>query len=69
MQEIETVAKNCPHKDCMFRSKLTGGEYCAYMQITGRSRGCGISDCDKYEKGKPKVRSTLGALEYVYDEL
>jgi hypothetical protein len=66
---IETVAKNCPHKDCMFRSQVSGVPYCAYIAITRHPRGCSISDCDKYKKGKTRRVSTLGGIEFQYDDI
>ena len=62
----ETVKEHCKHKDCMYRgySGSTKMEFCKYLMVTGKSRGCGIADCDKYEKGKTEPISTLGGLWY-----
>lgn len=46
-------------KFCKYRAgkqdKLKGFG-CDYIEITGRSRGCGIEDCNVYEKGNPDQR-------------
>ena len=60
----ETVSKDCQHKDCKYRSKGHGVETCDYILINHRSRGCKISECDKYETGKRKLVSTLGGFQY-----
>lgn len=58
---METVDKDCKHKDCAYRMRLapSGGgktQICAYCMYTGHTRGCKISECDKYVKGKRKMR-------------
>lgn len=61
----ETVKEHCKHKDCRYRAKgATGIEYCKYMIVTGKPRGCDISDCDKYVTGKVKAVSRLEGLWY-----
>ena len=67
----ETVKEHCKHKDCMYRgySKSSRMDFCKYLMITGHSRGCGISDCDKYVKGIAKPVSTLDGLRYITKEL
>ena len=45
----ETVRSHCKHRDCSYRKYLDGHTpYCDYIGATGRSRGCEISECDKY---------------------
>lgn len=66
---VETVAEHCKHKDCMFRSLLSSTPYCAYLAVTKHPRGCSISECDKYQKGKAKRVSTLGGIEFQYDDI
>ena len=59
---IETVNKHCKHKDCSYRKVLQVGcwtEYCDYIGATGHSRGCKISECDKY---------TTEVVIYPFDE-
>lgn len=54
----ETVNDNCIHEDCVYRAKLTDpGKtfFCAYAMRTGHSRGCPISQCDKYRQGTKKL--------------
>lgn len=46
-ESIETISK-CKHKDCYYRGYITGGMTCDYCFITGHSRGCKISECNKY---------------------
>ena len=61
---IETVKDDCKHPDCRYR-KLSGiEETCDYILIKKRPRGCSISECDKYESGKTRLKSTLGGLFY-----
>lgn len=51
--KMETVAKDCKHKDCSYRKKFHGWTpYCDYIGATGKSRGCKISECDKYTTEK-----------------
>ena len=46
---IEYVSTHCKHKDCSYRKLLgTWIPYCDYIGATGKSRGCKISECDKY---------------------
>lgn len=44
----ETI-KDCKHEDCAYRRvNPYGCGSCAYILITGKSRNCKISECDKY---------------------
>lgn len=66
MQEKEeTVRNHCIHKDCVYRSYIDGGAtpICYYAVLEGRSRGCKISECDKYKGGKP-IKAKMG-VEYI----
>ena len=58
----ETVRKNCPHKDCIYRGRIAGYETCDYILVEHRSRSCSIAACDKYKKGKRNKRSELGGV-------
>ena len=52
-ETIERVATHCKHKDCSYRKLLDSWlPYCDYIGATGRSRGCPISQCDKYTTEK-----------------
>lgn len=53
MEREETVMEDCKHPDCSYRRKLGNDytEYCDYIGSTGHSRGCKISECDKYTSG------------------
>ena len=43
---MSCVTKYC--NGCVYLGKLTGGKYCAYCDVTSRSRGCPAGDgCDK----------------------
>lgn len=56
-----TVSEDCRHDDCLYRrmlNRVDGTEYCAYMMITGHSRGCPVSSCDKYVP-RPKRRKAV----------
>ena len=55
----ETVIKHCKHEDCKYRCKLGKDACCVYILIKGVSRGCKISECDKYQAGKIVYKSTL----------
>lgn len=54
MQE-ELCVKLCP-SNCMYRTYIDGGAtpICYYAVIMQKSRGCRISECDKYKAGRPK---------------
>ena len=68
---IETVAKHCKHKDCIYRGTLSGTPICDYIFRERHSRGCSISQCNKYKTGyKKKVISTeLGFTVEVHDDI
>ena len=42
-------------KICQYRPGASQGDKfgCAYLLITGHSRGCGAAECDKFVKGEP----------------
>jgi hypothetical protein len=52
-KEEPTVASTCP-KDCKYRGLMSGTPCCDYILIKKEPRGCDITECDKYEKGKKK---------------
>lgn len=54
-EEIETVKTHCRHTDCIYRSHIDGGNtpICYYAVLEGKSRGCKISECNKYKGGTP----------------
>ncbi len=55
----ETVKEHCKHKDCVYRGVLSGTPTCDYIFREGHSRGCSISECNKYKTGfKKKVNSS-----------
>lgn len=66
---VETVREHCPHKDCKYRGSINGVPWCMYLFVTGNVRKCDISKCDKYEKGKLRITSTLGNYELRYDDI
>jgi len=48
----ETIS-DCSHKDCRYRARNGAGmATCDYLLLTGVSRGCGFSECDKYQPKK-----------------
>lgn len=50
----------------MYRSQIGNGAtpICYYAVIKHESRGCKISECDKYKQGKVKVAQTLGGFYF-----
>ena len=60
---IETVEEHCKHEDCIYRGKVFAfTPCCLYAMFEERTRGCKISECDKYtagEKIKPRLRHDL----------
>lgn len=61
----ETVKEHCRWRDCKYRTRFDSQPSCGYMIITGRPRGCKISECDKYEPGKVKIVSRMEGMRYV----
>lgn len=63
-ENIELVADLCP-KDCVYRTTLDGGgtPCCIYILCEDKSRGCKVSECDKYKAGE-RVRPRM-TDEYV----
>ena len=53
MERNETVKEHCKHKDCIYRVYIDGGNIpiCYYAVLERKSRGCKISECDKYKAG------------------
>jgi len=71
MEVIEEVDEYCP-KDCIYRMHLDGTtHYCGYCAVEKRSRGCKVSECNRYKRGKKKITIEKGSLEIrweLYDE-
>lgn len=68
MQEVETVDAHCKHPDCGYRCHLEGQSYyCGYCLIEKHSRGCKISECDKYTSNRKKVTMTEDGLWFVWE--
>lgn len=59
-EAIETVLEHCRHPECVYRSQIEGGNtpICFYAVLAGQSRGCKISECDKYKDGR-KIRPRM----------
>lgn len=54
----ELVEDLCP-KNCAYRMNLGNGNgtpFCGYALTEHRMRGCKVSECDKYRKGKRRMR-------------
>ena len=67
-EEHETVAKDCTHTECIYRSRITGNTpVCLYAMFAGEPRRCKISECDKYKDGR-KVRPRLKEKCIIYWE-
>lgn len=64
MDAIETVEEHCSHKDCVYRCTLhsLGTDFCSYILAEGEPRGCDISACNKYRKGRRKVVMTRSGI-------
>lgn len=71
MEVIEEVDRYCP-KDCIYRMYFDGTtHYCGYCAAERHSRGCKVSECDKYKRGKRRVAIESGTLEFrweLYDD-
>ena len=72
---IETAKEHCIHPDCIYRQYIEGGHLpiCGYAAVEGKSRGCKISECDKYTPGdKVKARMRQDVVIFwefdLYDE-
>lgn len=61
---VETVREHCKHKDCRYRGSINGVPWCMYLMVTDHVRGCDISSCDKYERGKRKKTSLLDGVRF-----
>ena len=47
-------------KTCIYRGRDFGVNRCDYIEISKRSRGCAVEDCDKYVKGpRPTKRNDI----------
>ena len=70
-EEVELCETYCPD-DCYYRSYIDGGHtpICFYAVIEQKSRGCRISECDKYRQGTPikAVMQRDYAIMWEYDE-
>ncbi len=59
MKEIETVLDHCKHPDCVYRLWLDKNTPCCYYAaMENEIRGCKISECTRYKRGKKSVRQT-----------
>lgn len=65
-KEIESVERDCKHPDCIYRKALRGGliPFCGYALEEGQSRGCKISECDKYKAGR-RVKAKMHSLAFI----
>lgn len=55
IEDIETVDEYCPN-DCVYRVRLCRSTFfCAYAVMERSSRGCRVSECDKYRVGTKKA--------------
>lgn len=69
MREVETVNEHCKHTDCMYRGKVGTTDTCDYIIYKHQSRGCKISECIRYKRGRKKVNSTLGQVSIAFEVL
>ena len=69
-EPIETVDNDCKHKDCYYRLRFDGTcEYCAYCLVEYELRGCKISECNRYKRGKRKPTIDKGTLYFVWESI
>ena len=70
-EEVELCKDLCP-EDCVYRALLNGSDtpICYYAVITNKpSRGCKISECDKYISGaktQPRMKPEFW-IEWEYE--
>lgn len=64
METIETVDEHCSHDDCIYRFRLSSYrcDFCNYCVVTGELRGCKISECTRYVKGRKRAKMTDAGL-------
>ncbi len=65
MSDIQTVTEHCKHPDCIYRNHINLDGligFCDYISLTGHSRGCSISECTKYRRGKKTKRNHNGIV-------
>lgn len=67
----ELVDELCP-KDCIYRAQFTQAtDFCAYCLVERESRGCSISECNRYRSGHKKLTidgATLNVRWILADE-
>ena len=65
-EDIELVETHCKHRDCVYRNYIRGEgiSFCGYILEEGHSRGCKISQCDKYKPGK-KTKARMHPMIYI----
>ena len=69
MEVIEELVNQLCPKDCIYRVPLTPTtDFCAYCLAKYESRGCKVSECDKYATGTRIVTMGLGTLNYEWIE-
>ncbi len=68
MDVIETVEEHCQHPDCYYRMKLDDScHYCGYCIVEYQLRGCKISECTRYKRGKKKPTIDGGTLWFRWE--
>lgn len=70
MSDNETM-EVCSHPGCIYKSYIDCGRtaVCNYNLITGKSRNCKISECDKYKEGikKKPTMTKEGYIKWVVE--
>lgn len=66
----ETI-NDCKHPDCIFRSTIPKPDgSCSYLMVTGHSRACSISSCDKYTSRRDaRLRIKINTLYEIIWEI
>lgn len=71
MQIEHETMDQCRHPNCIYRSSIDCGRtaICNYSLVTGQSRECKISECDKYKDGirKKPTMTKEGFIKWVIE--
>lgn len=63
-EAMETVKRDCTRLDCKYRGHFDSQPCCVFMIVTGKPRGCSISECARYSPGKLKMASYAEGFRY-----
>lgn len=64
---IEEVDDYCP-SDCIYRLRFDNvSTCCGYCIVENQPRGCKVSECNRYKRGKRRVTIEKGTLEFRWE--